>query len=248
MFLKQVQACNKLTTQEQAIVDYILENPILIMNMQAKELAANTYTSSPTVVRLCKKLGYSGYPNFQKSFIKEYYTRSNYETYSNSKTISSMYNFIIQETEQMINQVKLNQIVKLMASVKKIDFYASDINFPKVQSMCLNLNMFGILAQAFDALNETYIKQLDTSSCLSFVISHSGNNPTMIKTAYYLRKTGINTIAITGNVNHNLELICNESLFIYATSGILAPLQRSISLNFLLDSLFIKLLEVKEKL
>ncbi|WP_433751662.1 MurR/RpiR family transcriptional regulator [Paenibacillus amylolyticus] len=38
----------------------------------AHELAQQTYTSSSTIVRLCKKLGTKGYPDFQLKLALEY--------------------------------------------------------------------------------------------------------------------------------------------------------------------------------
>jgi DNA-binding MurR/RpiR family transcriptional regulator len=61
-----------LTNQERNIVEYILQNPKTVFKITANELAKLTYSSSSTIVRLCKKLGTQGFPDFQLQFALEY--------------------------------------------------------------------------------------------------------------------------------------------------------------------------------
>ncbi|WP_458125721.1 MurR/RpiR family transcriptional regulator [Paenibacillus sp. Z3-2] len=63
--LQKLKYASQLTAQEKHIVDYILNNPEVVFDSTAHELAQQTYTSSSTIVRLCKKLGTKGYPDFQ---------------------------------------------------------------------------------------------------------------------------------------------------------------------------------------
>ncbi|NUU78632.1 MurR/RpiR family transcriptional regulator [Paenibacillus xylanilyticus] len=53
-------------------VDYILSNPEVVFDSTAHELAQATYTSLLTIVRLCKKLGTKGYPDFQLKLALDY--------------------------------------------------------------------------------------------------------------------------------------------------------------------------------
>ena len=49
---------------EREIVDYIEK-------MSANEIARNTFTSAPLLVRIAKKLGYSGFNEFKSAYLKE---------------------------------------------------------------------------------------------------------------------------------------------------------------------------------
>ena len=59
------------SSAERDIVDYILSDPEAAVGQSIHKLAAQTYTSASTVVRLCKKLGCGGYKEFQQALIYE---------------------------------------------------------------------------------------------------------------------------------------------------------------------------------
>lgn len=248
MILQQLMETTNFTYQEQAVVDYIVKNPELILDSTAKDLASKTYTSSATIVRLCKKLGFKGYPDFQLNFVKETTNLRNDTITKLSKNLTNievstyvenLYMDTIQQTKELINKDTLNRIINLLIHIKKIDFYASDINFSRVQSTCIKLNNLGIHAQVFNALNEFYISGLNSKDSISFIVSHTGKNPTMIDVAYQLRKKNVKIIAITNKINKDLELMCNESLYFYFSSnGLLSALQYGLSLEYILDTIY----------
>ncbi|MFV0393270.1 MAG: MurR/RpiR family transcriptional regulator [Coprobacillaceae bacterium] len=247
MILQQIKKIKNLTFQEQEIADYILINPECILENNAKELAKLTFTSSSTVVRFCKKLGYEGYPNFQLQYTKEHVSNIQYKNHLVTKdmlvkdvidVVDNLYHYIVEETKQMLSKETLVRIVNYMLQAKKIDFYASDINYSRIQSMCLKLNTINIQAQAYNALNQSYLRSVNPKECLSFVVSHSGKNQSMIDIAYALRKHNVTTIALTSNIEPALELVCNESLYMFSTDDELHAIQYGLSLEYILDVLY----------
>lgn len=248
MIVQQLIDSSNFTFQEKVVASYILDNPEVILDSTAKELAIKTYTSSPTIIRMCKKLGFNGYPSFQLQFVKEYSKKKNQKEVVISKEssmvdfsdyVESMYYESIVQTKDMLKKDSLNRIANLLYHVKKIDFYASDMNFPRVEIMCMKLSNLGIHAQAFNTLSESYVETINPNECVSFIISHSGKNSTMIDIAYRLRKKNIKTIAITSKIVKDLELVCNESIHLYRSSGEFSGiLEYSISLEYILDIIF----------
>lgn len=55
-----------LTTSEKIVIDYIIENPYKSSYMTSTKLAEEANVSNATVIRLAKKLGFEGYPEFKK--------------------------------------------------------------------------------------------------------------------------------------------------------------------------------------
>lgn len=244
------------TNQEQALATYILENPECLLEHNAKELAKITYTSSSTIVRFAKKLGFSGYPSLQLQYTKEYSIKNQHQNYTVTKdtpikevvdVVENLYQYVIQETKQMISKDALVRIVNYMLQAKKIDFYASDINYSRVQSMCIKLSTINVQAQAYNALNESYIESINPKECLSFVVSHSGKNNSMIDIAYKLRKRKITTIALTSSIEQSLSLVCNESLYMFSSNDPLHAIQYGLSLEYLLDILYTCLVSKKKR-
>ena len=55
-----------LTSSERVVIDYIIENPYKSSYMTSTKLAEEAKVSNSTVIRLAKKLGFEGYPEFKK--------------------------------------------------------------------------------------------------------------------------------------------------------------------------------------
>ena len=53
------------TTTEKRIADYIRRNIEAAVYMTIEELAKATYTSHSAIIRLCKKMGFSGFKEFR---------------------------------------------------------------------------------------------------------------------------------------------------------------------------------------
>jgi len=70
---------------EKAIIDYILKNPEETSRLTIYKLAEKTYTSPSSIIRLCKKNGYSGFKEFSKELIYEQAIRTNYKEASMSE-------------------------------------------------------------------------------------------------------------------------------------------------------------------
>ncbi len=244
MITEKLKNMSEFTELEKVIAEFILNNPETIFNYSSKQLAESLYISSPTIIRFCKKLGYQGYPDFQRNFMKEKYIKPQddgntlYQPITSdnvSSVLSDLYNFTILQTKSLINTQTINHLHHLLKKSSRIDFYASDTNFNKIQNICLTLNSLGIQSNAFNTYNALYSNNINPINCLSFVISRSGNSSNMLQTAYNLRKHNYFTIALTGLESKKLELICNESLFIYSNESKYKSVIQNLSLNYLLD-------------
>ena len=257
--IKELFETITLTPQEKNVVQYIQEHPECLLNINAKELAKLTYVSSPTIIRLSKKLGFTGYHDFQLTYVQEYMLHqknlSSRLTKESSiddviQILPQIYDQVFHETKNMIQKEAFVRTINYMLQAKQIDFYANDNNYSEVQSACLKLNTLGIRAQAFNTLSQHYVDTFQPQDVLSFVVSHSGKNQTMVDAAYYLRKKRSRVIAITGILDPTLELICNESLYIDSSLHHLPiPVMLYVlSINYILDILISILTIKKDKL
>ncbi len=57
----------KLSTTENNIIQFILEHNEELENYSIRDLAKQTYSSTSTIIRLAKKLGYNGYEELKKT-------------------------------------------------------------------------------------------------------------------------------------------------------------------------------------
>lgn len=241
----------KFTPQEQTFISYIQNHPESIINHTAKELAKLSFVSAPTIIRFIKKLGFNSYRDFQIEYLKKqkYQQSENNNIDKNSsieniiKTLPNIYRQVFLATQNLSVEGAFTRTINYMMNAEQIDFYANDNNYAEITSACLKFNSIGIHCQAFNTINEVYLNHLNPKKTLAFVVSHSGNNQTMINAAYALRKKRIRVIAITGKLSTQLELICNESLYIDASQHNLpiSTLLYGLSIHYIIDILYIAL-------
>ena len=69
--IRQLEEQNGFTHNEQVIAAYILKQKYKILSLSAAALARETYTSPAAVIRLCQRIGLSGYQEFKIRFSAE---------------------------------------------------------------------------------------------------------------------------------------------------------------------------------
>ena len=126
MIIDKIKALDHLTIQEKYLVDYILGNPDDILQKNINELAQLSYTSTATVSRLCKKLGFKGYKDFKYQYAAEYShllelkSDLEIEPFSSDSSIKDALNKIeilhrrsIEYTKSLLDKQTLERIINL---------------------------------------------------------------------------------------------------------------------------------------
>lgn len=251
MLIDDIKKYDGFTTQEMNIRDYILNNPDSILDFNSNELAKASYTSPSAVIRFCKKLGFIGFADFRKAFIFNYRKTVHTNNISLKKDtsikesvtiVTNVYDLIIEQTRYNLDITTLTRVINYVSSAKKVDFYASDINFSKAQLYCIRLNSLGINAQAFNAINKNYLRSINTSEVVSFVITHSGSNQHIIETADVLKNMGIRVIGISGGLHNKFSAHCDVNIQLYTQNDAPAhTIYYSLSLEYIFDILYANL-------
>lgn len=259
MLIERMKNSEGFTSQEQNIINYILKNPKVIYDCSAKDLAALTYTSSSTVVRLCKKLGVNGYPDFKLEFVKNYnidqkinsvLTYNQTINLNNTEEISdvilTLYNRIFTETKKMLDFNTLNNIIKQIKLAKRVDLYGEHINQHVARQISCKLDNLGINSAVHSGINLQYINNLSPKSkreTVSFILSRTGMNPAMIQIASLLKSNNMNPIAICSDFDTPLSKLCSNTLRIYFDDIILfqSSASHSLSIEYIFDIILTKL-------
>lgn len=69
--IDKLKLAEELTSAEMETVKYILDNQEEIINLNISDLAAAAFTSNATIIRICRKIGLSGYKEFKIKLVKE---------------------------------------------------------------------------------------------------------------------------------------------------------------------------------
>lgn len=259
MIVDQLRQLEHLTDQEQALVSFILLHPERIEGMNGKQLADVCFVSASGVTRLCQKLGFKGYPDFKIRLVSELHDAQNnrYADVSGSlidlpasaqKTMEAFYNRITYETNALISQAKLMNVCQRMMHASVIDIYGTGLNYYQAETAAFHFQMLGYTACALSALNAFAISAIPEGTVhLSFIISHTGNNPSMVTAAKALKSHNQPIIGITQMDTQKENALAKYSdvvLPIYATNEFrtLHTLSFPISVEYAFNLIFYTLL------
>lgn len=258
MLLDQLETKLDFTSSEKLIADYILKHPLEIADLTASELGELSFTSKATVLRLCKKLGVAGYPELQRKIELELNEKSRLmallkeEPVHKDSTlkdivtiIPSLYDSAVTNTRMMLDENAMRRIVNRLRMMNKIDIYGVGITHTCAMAAMFKFLSIGIECTAQTGINEHYIMaNRHDKKRADVVVSFTGANPTMIRTAKYLRDAGTYVVGIGGAESSELKNVCHEYIGIYSKELILSMevLTPYISITYVFDLLFAALL------
>ena len=146
---------------EQLLVDYILQNPQEVIEMDSKTLCQKCFVSTSTLYRLCEKLGLSGFSglkvkisnslhSYQKDVeqfdfdfpVKEYQTH-----HEIIDKIKEDYDKILISTENLFDLEQLRLSVHAMKKAKHIDIYTSAGHIYFAQNFQFQMKEIGVDVQ-----------------------------------------------------------------------------------------------------
>ena len=259
--LKIKSLYNGLSTKEQNIADYILENPISVAHNSISYLSDELNVADSTLFQFAKKLGYSGFKEFKMAILIE---ENNFSTTSIHEKIE------IDDNELTMAQKVFDSNIKTLTNTKKI-LGLDDLK--KAAEIISNSNLLyffgvggsGILAE--DAYHKflrspahvrhstDYHIQLMEASLLTpqdcaICISHTGKSKETIRIAELVKEAGAKVIVITSHASSPLAKI-GDVVFISISEEIefhSEALSSRISQLSILDSLYVILMFMnKEK-
>jgi RpiR family murPQ operon transcriptional repressor len=221
-----------LSPSERHVVDYIFDNLYDVVNVGIVDLSQKAFTSTSTIKRLCKKLGIDSYIDFRlqlsmdlKSYLKESIIKGANIPIKKHDLISDIIykvsNFnaksIIDSRD--INDAKtVEEVVELMASAGKIDFYGVGPSNLVAKDAALKCLRLGVEASAYDNELEMFINAKGTKeNTIAFLISYTGETDTILKLAEDLMMKNIPTISLTGLSDNSLIKVSKINLFVDAS-------------------------------
>ena len=258
---QQLESPQIFTETERSVADYIRDFPQNISDMSIQALAQITYTSTPTVLRVCKKLGYDGFKSFKKALLLEIENEKNmkaqidasrpfrkYETPSRIVgALSSLYADSVQATTAMLQLASLNKIAKDIFAAKRFFLYAvgdTGITCQLFANKLLKVNIYPILATRHNQeLQETYNVRPDD---YALFVTYKGMNKTLTSCAAALKRRRIRTGLITSNGESPLFRLCTETILLpnAESSSNIGTFYSQVSIGFVLNALYAVIYEI----
>ena len=240
---------------EREIVDYIIDQGMNIEKMSANEIARNTFTSAPLLVRIAKKLGYSGFNEFKSAYLKELaYMLEETDVDASipfllsddlmtiSKNIALLEKETIQDTEQLNHHDELQHAISLLEKTKKIDVYGVLDNILLAKHFQTLMMDIGKDVQVIDQVTgqKRSACLADESHC-AIIISYSGQTREMVEVAEIYHKRQIPFISITCMAENSLSRLADAHLYLSSREMLhikIGDFASTTSLKYLFDVLY----------
>lgn len=219
---------------EQGLIRCILNSPETAANSNIRELSRLSYTSQSTIVRLCTKIGFSGYREFRKVLYGELEAlkRTIREDASEISVSDSL--------EEIISKVTTANIRSLEETLHLLDTETVERCVSLMES-CRTIGLFGVGAGLVVA-RDAYMKMLRINKpCvfnddwhnqrlqaqnlgredMAIVISYSGRTKEVVDCARILKKNGCPITAITQNDASPIAQLSDYNIYIPSTEQML---------------------------
>lgn len=236
MILERLKAKEGFTHQEQAVAEYILKHMEDIQGMSSEELARASYASKATVIRLCKKLGVAGYPELKYQLVSEMVQNIRVNQLLNKEpitekstyqdildTLPKLYDKAITDTRLCMDKNVITRIFNRIKAAERIDIYGSGISYILAQSAAFKFATLGMECSAYESVNAHYLSAAKKQKSVSFIITFTGANRSMIDVARYLKKTtDTYVVGIIGRHNEEMKKWCDEMVEIPSRDSLLS--------------------------
>ncbi|WP_238903528.1 MurR/RpiR family transcriptional regulator [Clostridium sp. YIM B02506] len=194
----------ELTSNENDLLQYIASNKSKISKMSINEFAQNTYVSTATILRLCKKLGFNGFNDLK--FNIKYYSTSKDTDYSiGLNGILSNRLIELKETMSFLNLADLNFIVDCLCSNKNIHIFGrglTQMSLEYLYNILISLNRHCMFY--FDPPLVYQIASQMTENDVFIIGSFGGSTEPIVKAVEISNATSGTVIAITSNPDSEL--------------------------------------------
>lgn len=202
----------KLNDNECEILNFCMKNPKMIKEIKISELAEETYTSSASIVRFCKKLGFSGFAEFKASL--------SLNTKNNNKNSSSINLFgDINKSIELINENTINEVIGILHNANRIEFFGEGSSRIVCSEVAKKFRTIGKTSFNYDDNSMMYISANTlTENDVVFAISISGETNQVLKALNIAKSKNAKIISLTDLSNNSQSKLSDKSLFITSTS------------------------------
>lgn len=241
----------KLSSAQQNIAAYILQNPEEAVGVSVHRLATLCDTSPSTVVRLAKDIGFEGVKEMKIALAQEVGTllpRLSADRNGDAQGVGhELLDTTIQglqETANAVDPAVLTQAAKLITAARHVDIYGASNSYLVGLDLVEKLKKLGIYATSYD---NDYMQAISSASLeeqdVAIAITYSGETTSVVENLGMAQERGARTIAITNFADSSVRQY-SDLIITTGVSRHLVPdgsMSGRISQLFVVDLLFVEL-------
>lgn len=223
VILKIQQLLPTLSKSEQAVASYIMLHPETIINLSMSALAETCAVSEPTVVRACRKLGFSGYQDLKVTLAQSIHMpiSANGEEVSASDTPQQIIGKVfastihtLEFTRDIFRAEDMKQAADFLLTSRRILIFGLGSSGPVAMDLQHKLMRLGLNATAY---TDPHLQAIAAAYCESsdvvFAVSHSGSSRNVVTTTKKAKEKGAKIITLTSLGSSPLTKLADLSLF-----------------------------------
>lgn len=194
-----------------AIAKFILNDPENVIHMSLAELSRTAFCSEASIIRLCKKVGCSGFPEFKLQLAKEFNTYGNTVNIALDtpfhkgacpeeiiRSISAISCKAITDMEQAMDMNKIQKAADMMMQARRIYFFGQEQSLIIAHDLRYKLLRIGIEADcdSMQGFSNLYPRNMNEND-VAFVISHYVQSFNVLRWIELLKKNHVPMILLT---------------------------------------------------
>ena len=248
-----------LSRTEKAIAQALLEKPELICSMTLAELARETDSSDASVVRFCRKMGYTGFTEMKQAFVNALKDSSimTVEAITKEDTVLDNLQKVYKRNKHALTDTILladgdvyESAAQALLNARSIHFFGAGDSAAVCQLFYFKFRRLGIPGSA---QSDAVMQIIEASNLgrgdVAVAVSYEGKSRTVLNAMRVAKEKGATIICITKMSKSPLLRLSDINLFI-ATSDVTTGrdiVARRVAEQMVIDALYLSVLVRSEK-
>jgi len=235
---------------EKKIADSLLENPDAITQMTLAEISRESGCSEASIIRFCKRMGFSGYSALKEAFIRSVSAETGFqdEVLNDSDSMQEIMQKVYQSNVQTLSDtlvladVAYEQALDALLNAESIHFFGAGDAFAVCELALMKFSRLGVRCSAHsDTMLQLITAGNLTPKDVAVAISYEGRTKCVVESMRTAKKAGATTISITKMYKSPLLRYSDINLFISVNDLTVGrdKVTRRVADQFILDVLYI---------
>ncbi|MBP2621012.1 MurR/RpiR family transcriptional regulator [Streptococcus panodentis] len=193
---------DSMTDLEQHIARYFLNPASIQDDLSSLQVTQNLHISQAALTRFAKKCGFKGYREFNFQYLHQLQKgRPAEDSLQNdlSRRVLRSYTQIRQQTEELIDEEKLERVAGLIEAADRVYFFGTGSSGLVARDMKLRFMRLGVVCEALtDPDGFAWTTSILDQNCLVIGFSLSGQTQSIIDSLIDAQDMGAQTVLVTG--------------------------------------------------
>ncbi|AND78915.1 MurR/RpiR family transcriptional regulator [Streptococcus pantholopis] len=236
---------DKLSVSEQEVIDYLMKQEHL-ESLTLKQIGSDTFLSSSTVIRACKKLGYHTFNDlrYDLRLTKEIQNQSGSSHLSSFEELKKQLTVEFTQTMSMCSEPDFDYFAENLIKARRIFCLGVGSSYMAMSDFNRKLKLVNLWSNDyFEHYSIKRIADIATQKDVVLVFSLSAKNDEVNQSIFSAKQNGAQILSITSLGNDFLSQVSDAVIYVYDAPKKHAKLRSRLMFNLVGTLLFEIILE-----